>query len=295
MKKIFAYLVVTIMALVAFIPLSHASYLNIYLYPDKKMAHISLNSVAVLVFTYPNGSLESLVNTSYNVSFSLTYNNPSDWAIKFMEGYIKSRYHNVSISNMTIKFSLIEHANSTVMTIYKNTSIDLWLTGIFNKTNNGTKIDMAWRSINIKGHFDVSYNNEEYDLNDIFSDMNDKLSFIFKFINNIEIDTINFSALSKPLSEWNKIYNPSTNTTIFYYNASSYLLLNATLNDYSLKIIYDPSSTIVTPGYAIATNNSIVVYSNSPVNYMNYIYVAVAVIAVIGIISAIFYKNKNKK
>ncbi|MGC8610190.1 MAG: hypothetical protein ACP5LM_02420 [Thermoplasmata archaeon] len=295
MKKIFAYLVVMILGLVAFIPLSHASYLNIYLYPDKKMAHISLNSVAVLVFTYPNGSLESLINTSYNVSFSLTFNKPSDWAIKFMEGYIKSIYHNVSISNMTIKFSLIEHANSTVMIIYKNTSIDLWLTGIFNKTSNGTEIDMAWRSINIKGHFDVSYNNEEYDLNDILSDMNDKSSFIFKFINNNEIDTINFSALSKPLSQWNKIYNPSTNTTIFYYNASSYLLLNATLNDYSLKIIYDPSSTIVTPGYAIATNNSILVYSNSPVNYMNYIYVAIAVIVVIGIISAIFYKNKNKK
>ncbi|MGC8585001.1 MAG: hypothetical protein ACP5L4_02615 [Thermoplasmata archaeon] len=296
MKRILAFGIVILMAMLAFIPLSHASYLNVTLYPDKKLAYITMNSVAVLLFSYPNDSMISQIlnGTSYNISFSLTYNHPSDWAIKFMEGYIKSRYHNITINNMTVRFTLNEFANSTLLTIYKNTTIDLWLTGIFNKTNNGTKADFSWRSFNINGHFYVKDDDQEYDLNDMLSDMNNNiLSLMMKFIHKTEVDTINFSALSRPLSQWNKIYNPSTNTTTFYYNASTNLLLNFTSNDYSLRVIYDPSSTIVTQGYAVATNNSLIIYPNPQNSYMDYILIGISVLAVVGIFSALIMKRKK--
>jgi hypothetical protein len=111
------------------------------------------------------------------------------------------------------------------------------------------------------------------------------------------VSTLNFTMLSKSLSSWQRTYDPTTNTTTFYYNASKYVLFYANWsilnNNYTLKIVYDPSSTITTPGYATASGDTIVISPTAPSNTLPLIIGAVvAVIIVVGALA--FFLRKRK-
>ncbi|MGC8709721.1 MAG: hypothetical protein ACP5RL_05445, partial [Thermoplasmata archaeon] len=118
------------------------------------------------------------------------------------------------------------------------------------------------------------------------------------------VSTLNYTMFSKSLSSWQRTYDPNTNTTTFYYNASKYILFNAEwkisnlsmtgLNgNYSLKIEYDPSSTITTPGYATASGDTIVISPTAPSSTLPLIIgAAVAAIIVIGALA--FFLRKRK-
>jgi hypothetical protein len=310
MKNLLVVGIVSIFLLSLAVPAATASYLNVTIYPDKGLANVKLNSEASLIFTYPAGGAISkkLNGTTISYSFTENFTNPSDWAISFMEGWLKSRYHNVSVDNMSVTFNLVSHVNSTTLVITKLVTINLWVSGIFNKTKSETKVNLSWRAFEVKGSFKISHNGEEYDLNEmgeyffgmgmISNYQNDKLNEMSN------VSTLNFTMLSKSLSSWQRTYDPTTNTTTFYYNASKYVLFYANwsisnsiytgLNgNYTLKIVYDPSSTITTPGYATASGDTIVISPTAPSNMLPLIIGAVvAVIIVVGALA--FFLRKRK-
>jgi len=300
MKKLIVIsMVLVLMALLMF-PAAYGSTLKITLIPDKKLANVNLNSESELLFTYPNGSFVSklLNGTSTNISFSETFNHPSDQAIAFMEGYLKSRYHNVTVDNMTVVFNLTEKANNTVLKITKNVYIDLWLTGIFNKTKSETKANLSWRAFEIRGDFEI----DGHDINDFGSYLG-SIEMFSNFMDRINNkSTINFTALSTPLDKWNRTYDASTNTTTFYYNSSMNVLLSMSINgtennnyyNYTLKILYDPSSTITVPGYATATNNSIEIMPTAPSTTNMLLIGVVAVVAVVVVVGGIALVLRKK-
>jgi len=306
MKNLLVVGIVSIFLLSLAVPAATASYLNVTIYPDKGLANVKLNSEASLIFTYP---AQNVTPRSYSFSFTKTFTNSSDWAISFMEGWLKSRYHNVSVDNMSVTFNLVSHVNSTTLVITKLLTINLWVSGIFNKTKSETKVNLSWRAFEVKGSFKIkSDNGTEYDLNEmgeyffrmvmIPNYQNDELNEMSN------VSTLNFTMLSKSLSSWQRTYDPTTNTTTFYYNASKYVLFYANwsisnsiytgLNgNYTLKIVYDPSSTITTPGYATASGDTIVISPTAPSNTLPLIIGAVvAVIIVVGALA--FFLRKRK-
>ncbi|MGC8662790.1 MAG: hypothetical protein ACP5SF_01385 [Thermoplasmata archaeon] len=301
MRKIIALSAILVVVLSLMIPAAYGSTLKITLYPNKNLANVNLESESKLIFTYPNGSSisDQLKGTYVNESFSETFNHPSDHAIAFMEGYLKSRYHNVTVNNMTVIFNLTKKANYTTMIIYKNLSINLWLTGIFNKTKSETKVNMSWRAFEVKDSFYIN----GYDINHFgyYLGSMGMLSHMMNRINNQS--TINFTSLSTALKTWNRTYDSATNTTTFYYNSSLNVLLSLKVNstgfqnsgNYTLKILYDPSSTITVPGYATATNNSINILPMAPAtSSTNFILIGIIVAAVVIVVAGIAISIRKK-
>ncbi len=299
MRKIIVISIVVVLSALLMFPAAYGSTLKITLIPDKKLANVNLESESELLLTYPNGSFvsKSLNGTSTNIAFTETFNHPSDQAIAFMEGYLKSRYHNITVDNMTVIFNLTEKANNTVLKITKNVSIDLWLTGIFNKTKSETKANLSWRAFEVRGEFEIN----GHDINGFGSYLG-SIGMFLTFMDRIDNkSTINFTALATPLYKWNKIYDPSTNTTTFYYNSSMNVLLSMSINgtgtdnnNYTLKILYDPSSTITVPGYATATNNSIDIMPTAPSTTNILLIGIVAVVAVVVVVGGIALVLRKK-
>ncbi len=308
MKNILVIGLVSIFLLSLALPAASASYLNVTVYPDKGLANVKLNSEASLVFTYPAGGFFSnkLNGTSYTYSFTANFTHPSDWAISFMEGWLKSRYHNISVENMSVMYNVVMNANATTLVLTKLVTINLWVTGIFNKTKSETKVNLSWRAFQVKGSFKVAHDGNEYDLNLMEGpwDAMFENTFQNKYQEMNNVSTLNYTMFSKSLSTWQRTYNPSTNTTTFYYNASKYILFNANwtisnnmfpgLNgNYTLKVVYDPSSTITTPGYATASGDTIVISPTAPSNVLPLAIAAVVVVVVIvGALAFVLRKRK---
>jgi len=176
------------------------------------------------------------------------------------------------------------------------------VTGIFNKTKGETKVNLSWRAFEVKGSFNVSHDNQEFDLNDMKNDIEEHLPDFYNHFNEKmsgigTVSTLNYTMFSKSLSSWQRTYDPTTNTTTFYYNASKYVLFYAngsiSNSNYTLKIVYDPSSTITTPGYATASGDTIVISPTAPSNTLPLIIGAVvAVIIVVGALA--FFLRKRK-
>ena len=304
MKNLLVVGIVSIFLLSLAVPAATASYLNVTIYPDKGLANVKLNSEASLIFTYPAGGFVSqmLNGTFISYSFNENFTHPSDWAISFMEGWLKSRYHNISVENMSLTFNLVMHANTTALVVTKLLTLNLWVTGIFNKTKGETKVNLSWRAFEVKGSFNVSHDNQEFDLNDMKNDIEEHLPDFYNHFNEKmsgigTVSTLNYTMFSKSLSSWQRTYDPTTNTTTFYYNASKYVLFYAngsiSNSNYTLKIVYDPSSTITTPGYATASGDTIVISPTAPSNMLPLIIGAVvAVIIVVGALA--FFLRKRK-
>ncbi|MEM3335221.1 MAG: hypothetical protein QXY47_04220 [Thermoplasmata archaeon] len=314
MKNAIVLVLVSVFLISLVAPAATGSYLNVTIYPDKGLANIKLNSDASLIFTYPaNGTVSKTLNgTSYTKSFSLNFTHPSDWAISFMEGWLKSRYHNISVENMSIIYNVVLNANKTTLVLTKLVTINLWVTGIFNKTKSETKVNMSWRAFEVKGNFKLSYENEDFDLNLMEGPWENMWMFQNQFQNQFQnkyeemnnVSTLNYTMFAKSLSTWQRTYNPTTNTTTFYYNASKYLLFNAiwTINysylpglngTYTLKIVYDPASTITVPGYATASGDTIIISPTAPSNTLPLIIAAVVVLVVVVGALAFFIKKKK--
>ncbi|MEM0503030.1 MAG: hypothetical protein QXE07_05850 [Thermoplasmata archaeon] len=314
MKNAIVLVLVSVFLISLVAPAATGSYLNVTIYPDKGLANIKLNSDASLIFTYPaNGTVSKILNgTSYTKSFSLNFTHPSDRHISFMEGWLKSRYHNISVENMSIIYNVVLNANKTTLVLTKLVTINLWVTGIFNKTKSETKVNMSWKAFEVKGNFKLSYENETYDLNLMEGPWENMWMFppLFQYefqkkyeeMNNVS--TLNYTMFAKSLSTWQRTYNPTTNTTTFYYNASKYLLFNAiwTINNsylpglngtYTLKIVYDPASTITVPGYATASGDTIIISPTAPSNTLPLIIAAVVVLVVVVGALAFFIKKKK--
>ncbi len=206
------------------------------------------------------------------------------------------------VVNATLKYQMHAFASATNLTVYRNLTIDLKISNITKKVgNNTTIIDMSWRAFGVQGKLMSDfrgqlqmvnpnmglnfqyYVNTNMDVNQLgnfgsFGGIgNDQGNFeLGSFFedggfgaNVMNYNTINFKVFSVPLNQWARQYNSATNSTTFYYNASSNYSLNSSMSvngqNYSIKLMTDPSAAITTNGYAsVNSANELAVSNASP-------------------------------
>jgi hypothetical protein len=286
----------------------NGSALSITLQPNRRQALMTASTLTQLVFSYPADSPLSPLLSGYNNTLSWAAEAPhNNEATVAFQNYLSSEYGNVTVENMSVEFRLSATANSTTLILTKHVEINAWISGVFNQTNSGLSINLAWKSFVIPGKLDVDLNNQVVDVNRVgstltlpFSDQSVITSAMLTMFGRQrvwEASTINFSTLSAPLSQWHRTYNANSNTTIF--TRSSNALFNATASfgqaneNYKLSVSYDPSSTILVPGYALANGNSVVI-TRSPSETFAEPEVAGGAVALVTIIavSAVLFLRK---
>ncbi|GGM71023.1 hypothetical protein GCM10007108_06350 [Thermogymnomonas acidicola] len=187
---------------------------------------------------------------------------------------LESLDSNVSLKYLSVSFNQVSRrVNNTYLVINRTSELSMLLTGVY---TNGTA-NMTWRAFNFR----------------------DNLSLHGVSVTNISLGsgnyvngTLNFSAFSVALARWNRTYNPSTNTTTFFYSAGRTLDVNITLDGGGMRIsvVSDPQYSIVTPGYAVANSNTIVL-ERPPTTGPYYI---VAVIVVLIVVGAALYFSRRR-
>ena len=206
----------------------------------------------------------------------------------------------VHVVNATLSYQLHAFANATNLTVYRNLTIEMKISNITRKVgNNTTVIDMSWRAFGVQGQLMSDFKGgmsvklpfsgmkEQADINtnmdvNMLGDMGDfgedgqggmfQLGSFFTndgFGSHVSnFGTINFHVFSVPLQQWARVYNPSTNSTTFFYNATSNYSLNESVSvngsNYSLKLMTDPSAAITINGQAVPTSSNELAVLNSP-------------------------------
>jgi hypothetical protein len=291
-KKTISFMVMALVLISISVPIVSASSLTVHVYPSKNQAEINAVSDTKIVFTYPNQSrisdLLNGTNYSYNMEVNITHGNSS---IAFFEGFLRSHYSNISVENMSVTMNVKAVANYTTLIITKSMNLNIWISGIFNKTKNGTVANMSWRDFAVNGKFDVN----NWDINEAGGMMNNVMGqdwelfyLMFDDTHFLARGTINYSALKAPLNEWTKNYDSSTNTTSFTYVYNKTISFNSSVDlngaKYTLNMSYDPSATIVVPGYATASGNNLIITSTAPSTAFPYLLVGIAAVVVIVIV-----------
>ena len=194
----------------------------------------------------------------------------------------------VHVVNATLNYQLHVFANSTNLTVFRNLTINLKISNITKKVgNNSTIIDMSWRAFGVQGvlssdfrgnlrihdpFLKMTVTEQEDSMNMDVNQLGDFGSFgegdhsnsylqlgpVFQDggfgPNVIGFNTINFHVFSVPLNQWVRVYDSSTNSTTFFYNATSNYTLNASMSyngsNYTIKLKTDPSAAITTNGNA---------------------------------------------
>lgn len=257
-----------------------ASTLKVVVGPSLNVAEIVATSNTTLVFTYPPDSKISGFLNGFNYSLSLSAVNvpPDSEAFLAFQHELRRGFENITLINMSVGLSVSAHANATALVVVKNVVVDAWATGIFNKTRSHVEGNFGWKSFVVKGDLDVDFEGRVIEVNTVGSAMIlpfGEDSWLAGFLLHVfgggplwSSSTINFSAFNTPLSEWARSYNPATNTTTFTKSVGSNLLFREELSvngqNYSVSLIYDPSSTISIPGYAVARGDTVIVEAAPP-------------------------------
>jgi archaellin len=109
--------------------------------------------------------------------------------------------------------------------------------------------------------------------------------------------TLNFSSLSAPLSEWTRSYDSISNTTTYTKTISGESTLSSKYSiggqTYSLAVTSDPSASISTHGYAVASGNSLMI-TKAPLTANPVSWVAAAVAAVVAIGGAAYLVRRSR-
>lgn len=267
------------MMLAVSIPMASASTVNITLNPTTGEAQVTGISTTTIVFTYPANSSISNFLKGYNYSMQASGNiAKGQGSTDDFQDALRNYTRSISVQNMSASLSTTALANSTTLVITKDTNITAWVTGVFNVTNGKVMANMEWKAFEIKGSFYVPLDGHNFDLNMMGSAVllpfggsgfaSSFLSNSFGGENLWSQSTINFSSLNTPLTNWTKVYNPSTNTTTFTKNVNTESNYSSSVSingaKYSLSMAYDPSSKVSVDGYASPSGNSLIIESPPP-------------------------------
>ena len=179
---------------------------------------------------------------------------------------------------MSASLSTKAVGNSTTLVVTRETNITAWVTGVFNTTNGKVMANLEWKAFVIRGSFEVPLDGHNFDLNMLGSavllplgDNGIASSFLTNSFGRENIwsrPTIDYSSLNSPLTNWTKVYNPSTNITTFSKNVNTQANYSSTVSfggqKYALSMSYDPSSTVSVVGYASPSGNSLTIESSPP-------------------------------
>ncbi|MDS0257209.1 hypothetical protein ApAK_05920 [Thermoplasmatales archaeon AK] len=276
-----------IAAALLLVPASTASSVTVHLSPSAGSAFISADVTSTLTFTVENNSSSTILydlaasefagiakQVKNDIRFSM-----SSSLVDSLQTTLANYDRLVTVENGTIAYTSSGYSNvtkrSATLTVDSTLSLYFNITGIYsNKTAN-----LSWRAFDYKGN--ISYGST--DINRAYSVLGFNSSHNF----------LNFSAYSVSLNEWKRTYDPPTNTTEFSYQAGSE---NSAALSYSdggylyANLTIDPSYSIITPGYAVASGNSIQI-TGEPVS--SAYYYAIAVILVIGAGITIYMRRKR--
>jgi hypothetical protein len=243
----------------------------------------------------------------------------------------------VHVVNATLKYQLHAFASSTNLTVFRNLTLNLKISNITKKVgNNTTVIDMSWRAFRVQGQLmgefrgklelmdpSIKLNlqtdvNTNMDVNQLgnFGNFGEDGNVFGNFqLGNLlasegfgshvmNYPTIDFHVFSVPLQQWARVYHSSTNSTTFYYNASTNYSLNSSVSyngsNYTLKLKTDPSAAITTNGKAMVTSSNELAVANAASQttqmsqYSALIITGIVVIVAIGL-AAVFMRQRARK
>ena len=146
------------------------------------------------------------------------------------------------------------------------------MSGVFHVVNGTVRADLGWKAFTIRGAMNIPLGGHVVDVNLAGSAMEDSLgshAYASGWLANSfgggsfwDRPTLNFSALSTPLSTWTKNYDAATNTTTFSKTISGQDTYSVTADfngeKYSLSAVSDPSGVVSVQGYANASGDSLV-------------------------------------
>ena len=273
MKTKYATTLIAIsIALIAASPVVQASTLTVSLNPQTKEAYVVSSSTTDIIMKYPeNSPLSGLLNGYHHTATLSGSFAGNDHSALFLQGRFEDYDSHISIQNLTVSYSAIATGNSTTLTVHKQTNITAWVKGMFTVVNGTVKADLRWRSFAISGPWALALGGQEVEVNEVGSSVGESLGdhatasgdFLGMFggYGLWHTSTLNFSQLNTPLSTWTKNYDASTNTTTFSKTISGTSTFSASATfdgkTFSLSVKSDPSASIATKGYAVASGDSL--------------------------------------
>ena len=295
-KSIFGSAIAVLIVLALLVPASNAFSVSVTVNPQANEATINAYVNSSMKMTF-NGtkSIVNMMENSFNGTFSNMaskhFNNsrPAATTLGDFNNTIGSSTHGASVKNMTLSFA-IDVTNSSTSTsgiFYVNFSLKMQMViqGIFN--NNSA--NMSWRNFTMSKPIVVQGTNVNH-----------------AGYNQTNTSVMNFSKFSKPLTQWNRTYDHTTNETMFVYNAGVVLSLNnKTSKSYpggyggfnmTMNLTIDPSYAIIYPGNATAGTNSISLSTSSTTPSTSSIspyYYFIAVVLIAGIGASVYFARRK--
>jgi hypothetical protein len=274
-RKIFPLATLAIV-LISVSPLAYASTLTVNLNPKTGLATVDSVSTTKIVFTYPASSPVStyLRNVSSSLSLSGKFDGSAEGA-RELQGSFEDWDSHVMVSNISVAVNFVAKGNSTTLVVDKTTKVNATVSGVFSVVNGTVTANLGWRAFIVRGAMNLPLEGRDVDVNLAGSAMEDSISshaYAAGWLVNAfgggsfwNRPTLNFTALSTPLSTWTKNYNAATNTTTFSKTISGQdtFSVKATYNGqtYSFSAVSDPSGVVAVQGYANASGDSLAITS----------------------------------
>jgi hypothetical protein len=297
-------------------PTAFASTLTVTLNPATKVAEFQAVSMTNIVLTYPaNSTLSSyLKDVNSSVVLSGTFEHGSDGVQAFQGGFHQEDPL-VGVNNMSVSVDNTAVGNATTLVIHKATNITAWVTGVFTVVNGTVEADLRWRSFVIPGALDLDFaGHPGFDVNLVGSAFQYSLAtritalqFLVGGFGGYGIwsrPTLNYSALSSPLSTWTMNYDKATNTTTYSKTISGSASISSMIDvngqKYTLTASSDPSAAISVKGYASASSDSLTIQSGPTASSLAssssfpWVAAAIGVVVVIGAAAYLALRSKSR-
>lgn len=297
--------------LLSIAPMVDASTLTVDLNPTTGLAKVNSISTTKIVFTYPAGSAISnyLENVSSSVKLNSSFAGSSDGALQLQRSFDHDEdASHITVRNMTVALDYTATGSATSLVINKVTNVSAWVTGVFQVVNGTVVANLRWRSFVVTGAMNLDMEGHDMDVNTVGSTVQSELAsrlIASAFLMNSFGDrgiwnqpTLNFSALSTPLSTWTKNYDASTNTTTFSKTISGTSTLTSSLDvngqNYSLSVVSDPAGVVAVQGYANAQGDSLVM-APAPAFSAGYVELGVVVVLLAAAVGYLAYRSRAKQ
>ncbi|MBX8630986.1 MAG: hypothetical protein KIY12_00485 [Thermoplasmata archaeon] len=205
--------------------------------------------------------------------------------------------------NVTVRIQGVATAEGirVIAFTYLNMSVG-WLT-------DGTvgEYNMSWKSLDYQGPVTVSGTNGTYVNADSPASFFSSIKWLSIFSGNYtrlaHYNTLNFTALSLQLSDWNRVYESSSGLTLYSFNPAACTCMNFTLAatyhnstiNCSASFQSDPSALIATTGRSYAIGNTIYTVQGSGSSIYNFAIASAVIAAVIFFMTALAVRRGRKR
>ncbi len=274
----YRFIALLVVAAMLAVPAAYANEGKIILNPSNHNAQVYENFTVSMEFSGASDIItllnESLTNVTQSVSVT-----SSNSLYANVTGAIQGNLSAATVS--TLDFNLLGAKTLKGTSLFYNVSMgfSFLISGIYNSGS----WNLSWRSSSFIANIG-SYINSSF----------------LKSSGITEI-YVNMENMSLPLTQWTKNYNSTTNVTTFTHSTHLATTSPVTVDGLTMNVSYDPSYTIVAPGQATASANSIstgpaTTGNSSPVSMeLIYVIIAIVVVAGAGVTIMMLARNRGKQ